>query len=301
MPLHPNTIGDIEENQNGENDYGIPTPLIDPTHVLGLIERLRTSMLRDVPVRHTTITALHASLDSLSIKIGADTFRIDDPILRKNSLIWNEILRGDITRMNELTLLTDEVAEKLEELRPFRLALNNLITITHYQATVLAEAGIKSIELNGITTMDTDAFRSFMTGMQGGLSLKSLAAIPPNGSGSIKEFRGQFLDLSGLTTLTDEEATACRQLHVIQLKGLTSLTPEQAMLLCAKSKCYRTFDITSLTDDLAKQFGFSSLMMSLSLPKLRAITDTQAHWLAYFGGNSLDLGLRSISDRKADA
>ena len=126
-------------------------------------------------------------------------------------------------------------------------------------------------------------------------------AITVEAAASLAQFKGDTLELNGLTNLSDAAAKSLAQFKggTLELNGLTSLSDAAAESL-AQSKHTRYLNgLTSLSDAAAKSLAqFKG--DTLELNGLTSLSDAAAASLAQFKGDTLELnGLTSLSDAAA--
>jgi hypothetical protein len=113
-------------------------------------------------------------------------------------------------------------------------------------------------------------------------------------------FKGDWIQLNGLTTLTDEAAKALAQFKgsYLELHGLTTLSDEAAKALAQFKGSFLYLDgLTTLSDDAANALAqFKGNVLSLN--SLTTLSDEAAKALAQFQGKYLALeNLISIKNR----
>ena len=108
--------------------------------------------------------------EAVEVEVGGENFSLErlrsEPELAPNIKIWKEILNGDESRYEELTLLIPAVARTLAESRRDGLYLDGLTTLDAATATALAGCKAKWLSLDGLTTLDAATAKA-LAGFEG--------------------------------------------------------------------------------------------------------------------------------------
>ena len=145
--------------------------------------------------------------------------------------IFEEIKRDNFDRVNDLTVITDEIAEILSGYSG-EINLNGLSFISDSAAKALSKFRGQWLNLIGLKKI-SDTVAVNLAKIEGGLGLNGLESISDSAAQALAEHQNGFLSLSSLTSLSDKTAEYlghCKS-TVLNLNGLTSLSDTVAKYL----------------------------------------------------------------------
>jgi hypothetical protein len=231
---HPseNLIHDATESGKPEKgkDFGIELSLSPELEVvkekLGIVE---DAINHDQPLTLADIQNLEASLANMKVDVGGTMMTLAEieaiPDLANNLKIWAEIQAGNFDNMEQLTFITDEIAEHLAT-HEGDLELDGLKSLSATAAKHLAKhrgylflVGIRHLSDTTIEQLSTyhgnielghlqelsDVAAEYFASHQGYLGLDSLTTLSDTAAEHLAKHK-RDIGLSGLETLSDKAA-----------------------------------------------------------------------------------------------
>mgnify|MGYP001594860790 CR=1 FL=1 len=152
---------------------------------------LKKNIDHDTPITKKHLKHLEGALRALTVDVGGEQMTIEEiknnPDLKENILLWQEIAAGNFENHNKITFLTPRVAHLLSAYEG-NLYLDGITTLSDTAAQALAKhQGI--LFLDGITTL-TDTVAQALATHKGNLSLDGITTLTDTVAQALAQHQG---------------------------------------------------------------------------------------------------------------
>ena len=238
MTQTPNTHRDekdsVQETSRVDASINPNTPSLNEG--LSALHALEHAVKSDGRITAKTMNETSKAIGNIVTTIAERDIPIveiqEDSEIQRNNEIFQEILRGNILNMSELTYLTDDVAMALGRYGKGVMDLKNVRTITPRQAGLLKGRSMMAIDLSSLQSISDEALDRLVEANTVRLVLNGLTSITYAQAISLATFPNGQLYLCRLHSITDDQAkilAMCKVDHLI-LTGLT-ISDAQAEIL----------------------------------------------------------------------
>jgi len=213
-----NLIEETTDSEQGAVKIGFEIPVNEARKIVEELSRINDLINYDEIIKIEDLGRLALITKKVPIDIGGEIMTVEEAEKNPNVKIWAEILRGDMSHMNELTEINKKVAEVLSKSE-------------------------NAIFLSNIKLLAGDVAKIFSSHRYY-LQLNGLQAI----SDTVAEFLSKHhatLDLDSVTHLSDSAALSFSKHHggessdgVLSFKSLVNITDNGAKYLALHSKLY---------------------------------------------------------------